>query len=59
MIQVDKADRLHVRYLNEQTQDEDTLIVDKSNFTYNVLKPGIWGTQAIWCKINGEDFWIP
>ncbi len=56
-IQIDNDQRLHIDYLTRSRTD--TLIVDKKNFTFNLVKCGGVATDAIWCRVNNEEFWIP
>jgi hypothetical protein len=55
-IEVDQGQRLHLSVRNKM--HEEKLIVDKKDFVYNVLHEGLWDSNVIWCKVNGEDLWI-
>ncbi len=55
-IHIDTDKRLHLTYFD--AEGFDTMIVDRKDFTYNILKPGSSGTGAIWCRANNTDFWI-
>ena len=55
-IEVDRDQILHLTILGQNGSDK--VIADKNNFVYNLLQNDIWGTNAIWCKVNGENYWI-
>jgi len=55
-VEVDANQRLHITYLGNNGYD--SLIADKKDFVYNVMRPGSLGTKAIWCTVNNQEFWI-
>ena len=55
-IHIDTDKRLHLSYISPSGLD--TMIVDKKDFTFNILREGSSGSKAIWCRANNTDFWI-
>ncbi len=56
-IHIDKDQKLHITFLG--LTEYETITVDKKDFQYNVIRPESWGSDAVWCTVNNETYWIP